>query len=60
MPNSKLCLNISLVILSLMLSGCVIRDHHSTDRHHPDHHHWHHDPSHAHGWHDFHGHHGHH
>ncbi len=58
MPNSKLCLNVSLVFLSLMLSGCVIGDHHSPDRHHPDHH-WHHDPSHAHGWHDFHGHHGH-
>lgn len=59
MLNSKLRLNVSLIILSLLLSGCVIGEHHSTHHHRPDHP-WHHESSRAHGWHDFHGYHGHH
>lgn len=55
MLNRQLSLNVALIALSLMLSGCVIRDHHSSDHHHPDHRPWHHEPSHAHGWHNLHG-----
>ncbi len=45
-------LKLMVLTLSLVLSGCVIKDHHSHDHPRPEHHNGPHHPPHAHGFED--------